>query len=388
MLQAKTEKGNMVTLATYPLDEIKIIRQQTSFYCPTCGERVIPRAGPHTIPHFSHQNKAQCTSISGGESPYHEKGKLLLYQWIRKQNIDVSIEKYLSEIKRRPDLYITINDKIIVIEYQCSRIPVQDIQRRTKDYQSIGITPIWILGAKQFQRTGRNQIKVDPFTLQFIHRFNSQIPCFIYFLCPETAQLILVSDIYFINKTKVLASLNFLKLNSITFNALFPTKYLNQQELINDWRREKLKFRTSSNGVRHGRDMLWYQWLYYNQTHIHYLPREIYLPVKGHHLMKSSPWDWQSRICLDIIHPLKINDTFSINRCFQLLQSHLHSEHEFPLISFSLHPIEYYLHWLIKLAIIKKVSATSYKKISEFKFYNHIEKAIDADKELITIKNC
>lgn len=386
MLQAKTENGNMITLAMYSLDKIKDLRQQIKFYCPICGEKVIPRAGPHTTPHFSHPKKASCVSISRGESLYHEKGKKLLYQWLIQQEIDVTIENYIPEIKRRSDLYVEINNKKIVIEFQCSRIPVQEIQQRTKDYQGIGIIPIWILGAKQFRRTGRNQMKVDPFTLQFIHRFNPQTSYFLYFLCPESEQFIVVSDFYFISTSKVLASLNFLKLSTIKFNTLFQTQHLNQKELINDWRREKFNFRTTLNNFRHGRDMSWYKWLYYQQTHIHYLPKEIYLPVKGHHLIKSSPWIWQSHICLDIIHPLKIGETFSINRCFHLLQSHFYLDSEFPLISFYIHPVEYYLRWLIKLLIIEKVSSTSYKKISEFKFFNHIEEAINADKKLITIK--
>src|SRR5690625_6633327 len=88
-------------------------------------------------------------------SNYHEKGKLLLYQWLKSQQLHVELEPYLKEIKQQPDILLLLQGKIIAIEYQCARIPIRDIQRRNNGYKQRGIIPIWILGAKQFKRQGK-----------------------------------------------------------------------------------------------------------------------------------------------------------------------------------------------------------------------------------------
>src|SRR5699024_4341246 len=160
------------------------------------NEKVIIRAGPQTIPHFFHYQKSECPSVEGGEGAYHEKGKLLLYHWLKKQhtnvflekhlpqinqqpdlllltknkkntikyqNTYVFLEKHLPQIKQRPDLLLLTKNKKIAIEYQCVRIPIKLLLKRNKGYQQLGIKPIWILGANQMKRMGQNSLKLDPF---------------------------------------------------------------------------------------------------------------------------------------------------------------------------------------------------------------------------------
>src|SRR5699024_2794949 len=125
---------------------------------------VIVKAGDKVIPHFAHQSKSNCPSGEGGEGPYHEKGKLLLFNWLRSQNLDVKLEKYIKEINQRPDILLKVNKKLIAIEYQCTRIPVEQIRLRNRGYKKAGITPIWILGAKRFSRRARDEITIDDYT--------------------------------------------------------------------------------------------------------------------------------------------------------------------------------------------------------------------------------
>src|SRR5699024_10076197 len=91
-------------------------------YCPVCHGEVIIRAGPVITPHFAHQAKQDCPANRGGEGPVHEKGKLLLYQWLKKHNVDVRLEHYLPNIQQQPDLFLQLNKQRIAIEYQCSKI--------------------------------------------------------------------------------------------------------------------------------------------------------------------------------------------------------------------------------------------------------------------------
>src|SRR5699024_5533603 len=117
--------------------------------------------------------KQDCPANRGGEGPVHEKGKLLLYQWLKKHNVDVRLEHYLPNIQQQPDLFLQLNKQRIAIEYQCSKIPITQLQKRNKGYQNAGITPIWILGPNQFKRDRSNRLHVNSFILQCMHQLNN-----------------------------------------------------------------------------------------------------------------------------------------------------------------------------------------------------------------------
>src|SRR5699024_9228468 len=137
-------------IATKSTKEITILRKE-KFYCPQCLERVMIRAGPKTIPHFAHHRHSNCPSHKG-ESEYHETGKLILFQWLKQQQLHVQLEAFLPGIKQIPDILVTINNKRIAIEFQCSKIRVSDIIQRNKGYEKLKIIPIWILGEKLLKR--------------------------------------------------------------------------------------------------------------------------------------------------------------------------------------------------------------------------------------------
>src|SRR5690625_4670985 len=100
MLQARTSNHAFITLAHLTTAEIEEHREQNRFYCPICQEPVMIKAGIKVIPHFAHYAKTDCPSYRGGEGPYHERGKLLLYEWLKAQNIHVELEVYLKDIQR------------------------------------------------------------------------------------------------------------------------------------------------------------------------------------------------------------------------------------------------------------------------------------------------
>src|SRR5690625_2120567 len=104
MLQAQSNKGELITLATLTEAEIKTVRRDSQFYCPVCKELLMIRVGKQVVPHFAHYPKSKCPETSGGEGPYHENGKLLLYKWLKSQYLHVELEPYLKNIKQQPDL--------------------------------------------------------------------------------------------------------------------------------------------------------------------------------------------------------------------------------------------------------------------------------------------
>ena len=383
MLQAQSNHGELMTLMSLTEDELERHRRECQFYCPVCKERVMIRSGQKVIPHFAHYPKSSCPEIKGGEGNYHEKGKLLLYQWLKSQHLHVELEPYLKEIKQQPDILLLLQGKIIAIEYQCARIPIRDIQRRNNGYKQRGIIPIWILGGNQFKRQGNNHLKIDQFTNQFIHQFSPKTSKRLFYFCPETLQLTIFQNFYFINASQAIGKFYFEKLNQMKFTDLFGERHLSKHNLYQLWKGEKRKFRLNNNQRIYGMHLAWRQWLYLQHTHLEYLPSLIYLPVSAQHLMKTPPWDWQSRLYMGIINPLPIGQQFSLKQVTGMLRNHFNERSQFPLIQSEECPILEYFHLLSLLGMIQKQSQEYYVKVKTVPFYRHIEAALEGDDMLM-----
>ncbi|HLR61642.1 MAG TPA: competence protein CoiA family protein [Lentibacillus sp.] len=383
MLQAKTEYGNIITLASFTQKEISSLKEHTQFFCPACQEPVIAKAGSKMIPHFAHTSKSNCPVREGGEGPYHEKGKLLLYQWLKYQQLDAQLEAYLPTISQRSDILIKLKNKTVAIEYQCARIPSAEIIKRNKGYQREGIVPIWILGANQFNRRKRNEIGIDQFQLHFIHQFSSDFPLTLYFFCPNTLRFISFQDLYFPVMQRAMGKITIRKLNDMVFTDLFNASSFTRQDLFQSWKQEKRSFRIRPSRRMFGRELMWNQWLYANAAHRETLPSIIYLPVSAQFRMKTQPWDWQSRLCLEIIHPIAAGGTFSLQRCMHMLRHHVRHSASFPLINSNANPVYQYLQLLEQLRIIRETAPNHFTKQNPIIFYEHIESALKGDELLL-----
>lgn len=383
MLQAIANDGAVVTLALLTKAEIEFHRKHSTFICPTCRHPVLIKAGQKTVPHFAHYPQSDCPSRGGGEGPYHKKGKLLLYLWLKKQFIDVALEKYLPRIKQQPDLYLKIGDKRIVIEYQCSRVDIRSILQRNQGYLSAGIIPIWILGANLFNRKGPYHLKVDSFLLQFVHQFNPSYPLTLFFFCPHSLQLVSFTD-FFINKNnQAIGKFIFSKLTTIKFNQLFYQKHFSRNTLYRLWKAEKRNFRLKPRLSKFGKTRSWYQWLYLQNVQIDYLPSIIHLPISSQYLMKRPLWEWQSRLCLDILYQKKIGSLFRLQTCMHRLKHDTNSANYFPLISPQLHPVSEYLQILTQLRIIEAVAHGTYKILTPISLHRSLDESLAKDSQLM-----
>ncbi|WP_026905747.1 competence protein CoiA [Paucisalibacillus globulus] len=382
MLQAKLNNGKLITLFQYSKMEIEKLRANQQFFCPTCNEKVIIKAGSKTIAHFAHRSITDCQSSDGGEGVYHEQGKLLLYRWLQAQGLNASLEEYIPSIKQRPDIFLRIGKKKIAIEYQCARIPTVNVQSRTKGYLSGGIQPLWILGANLFQRIGRNLLKVDHFTLQFLQQYSRDYLPVMYFFDPHSNIFLTASNLYQTDKNRMIGILNMEKLKQIHFKNIFKISRIQPNLLINEWKKAKYKFRIYHPKRIYGKEQLWYKWLYYKGTHREQLPSIIYLPVPSQYRMVTPPWDWQSRICLGIIDPLPLEGAFSLSTCRYQLQRSISTE-SLPLIKSPGDPILEYLMILCSLNLIQQLSKYQFVKKREIIHYTHMEDALIGDNKLM-----
>lgn len=383
MLQAKTEYGKRVTPALFTKQEIRTLKQHIRFFCPTCQDPVIMKAGSKITPHFAHSARSNCPAQKGGEGPYHEKGKLLLYQWLKHQRLNVSLENYLPDIGQRPDILLRLKAKTIAIEYQCAKIPLNEIIDRTQGYEKAGIIPIWILGVNHFNRQKGNEVRIDQFQLHLIHQFSADFPFTLYYFCPDTLRFITFQDFYFTTLQRATGKMTIQKLNDIVFTDLFKTSFYTKRHLFQIWKHEKLSFRKRPSKREYGRELAWNQWLYINSVHRETLPSIIYLPVSAQFRMITHPWDWQSRLCLEIIYPIAPGETFNLHRCMHLLRYHFRNSTSFPLIKSADNPVYQYLQLLEQLGIIKETYPDHFTKQNKFMFYEHIESSLNGDDQLM-----
>ncbi|MGP6146864.1 competence protein CoiA [Jeotgalibaca sp. A122] len=114
--------------------------------CPGCLAPVFLKKGNKIMAHFSHYAYSDCQQFSEGETERHLLGKQKLHGWLKTQNLDVEMEAWLPELKQRPDLLVTIGDRKIALEYQCSPIPFTRLKERTDGYTQNGYEVYWICG--------------------------------------------------------------------------------------------------------------------------------------------------------------------------------------------------------------------------------------------------
>lgn len=100
-------------------------------------------------------DKNECEDkYSESETEEHLNGKRDLYEWIKKQNgvTNAILEGWIPETKQRPDIMFEYNGKKYVIEYQCSPIATEYVERHDL-YKASGIIDIWILGTEKYLKS-------------------------------------------------------------------------------------------------------------------------------------------------------------------------------------------------------------------------------------------
>lgn len=133
-------------------DQLKKWANKNILICPACEKTYEYCHGKIKSPYFRHKNKNECEDkYSESETEEHIKGKSNLFEWIKVQNgvTDAILEGWLPKTKQRPDIMFKYNDKQYVIEYQCSPISSEYIERHEL-YKAAGINDIWILGTNKY----------------------------------------------------------------------------------------------------------------------------------------------------------------------------------------------------------------------------------------------
>lgn len=137
---------------THTKEQLKKWSKKKILLCPACGKPYEYCHGHIKDPYFRHMEKEECKDkYSESETEEHLVGKRDLYEWIKKQYgvVNATLEAWIPETKQRPDIMFEYNDKKYVIEYQCSPIASEYIERHEL-YKTAGICDIWICGTEKY----------------------------------------------------------------------------------------------------------------------------------------------------------------------------------------------------------------------------------------------
>lgn len=130
-------------------------------YCQLCGSLVLVKAGFLRVAHFAHQKNCESDINHHPESFHHRQGKLFLMQNLPVLFFDLfgtlpKQEVIMKEIKRVADVVFEFpNGWRMVHEVQLASVTTEQLEERTRDYESIGCDVIWWLGKSAATKANR-----------------------------------------------------------------------------------------------------------------------------------------------------------------------------------------------------------------------------------------
>ncbi|MGB2994318.1 MAG: competence protein CoiA family protein [Paenisporosarcina sp.] len=280
-------------------NQLLLLRNTSKFTCPQCETPLRLKIGKVVTPHFAHIVLTNClTSFSEKESPTHLIGKQQLAEFFTRVGCKVSVEAYLPKISQRPDLLVRNKRNIFAIEFQCSVIPVDDIEKRTAGYLRVKIPSIWLLRTPkniQLITKGISIIKLSKFMQAFIKNLPSSSSTIITY-DPTTANFFYFSQLVHISGSSFLAKIRALSIEQQTF-PFAQVKILNREEGEGYWKLFKNKrLRFLQNRIRSSSFGVMDRFLkncYENKILPENLPLYIGFPIQDSQVIQAHLVEWQ-----------------------------------------------------------------------------------------------
>lgn len=380
MFTAIIENGDTICLLDLQKHKaLALIRLKHSFYCPHCHEQVILKIGKIKVPHFAHKSFSQCV-YSEPESEVHLQGKRDLYNWLKNQGFEVQMEKYLPEIKQRPDLLVEKYGKVYAVEYQCSTIPIAEIRKRNSGYSSLNLIPVWILGGEPYQKKLQltsNLFQISDFQWSFA-QYTSKLGMHIYSYSPKAKRFILLSHLTPVTIRKVFAQQMILPLSTLDF-PIHIQSVTSKQFNYDFWFVEKKKWLQKKIVFAKNLHDPFLSTVYLNRHSPLLLPPEIGIPVKFMGICKTYSIIWQYYLWCDELNKLRIGDETTLSKMEQHFKKRVRDGsikmRNFPFINVSFHKqmIYHYVKTLSNLGVLQEVKKGRFVMNKSISFPNNIE---------------
>lgn len=319
MLTARRDDQKLIYLADdYPFEVLKKWRENHSFYCPVCKDKLDLKLGQIKIFHFSHKRNHLCPYHGEPESDYHLEGKRQLYRWLAKLGAEPELEPYLPDINQRPDLILREKNTAMALEFQCSPLSFSDYQKRTLSYVDAKIEPVWIIGAKRLKRLSDGAFQISEFHRQFASISDS--PHVLLFFCPEAKAFIRLTNITSFSASTSCADLRYIPLKHAKRHILLKNKDIYHPP--DSWPGVVKKFRMKPK-QRISKEVNELRLLFYGklQAALPFLPPEVFLPLSSNQFFSSPVYVWQGYIYLYLLSKSFVTAAEIENVILQLLNT-------------------------------------------------------------------
>lgn len=364
MFSALDTQGTLFSLYRRTTREVAHLKHIKAFYCPECKERVRLRLSDKYAPHFAHLPGNACDRK--GETLQHHSGKVLLYEWLRNQNLNPVLEYYIPAINQRPDVYVEWKNRKFAVEFQCSVIPAEKIEQRTVTYREAGIIPIWILADEKVTGDSR-RISSSAFLRSFLYVFNLQ-PVF-YTFSPPTKTFSIIYVRQALSSAKWLIRKQSRSLEYLSFTDLFRIRTADKS--LRHWLQTVYYYRTTPAPRNFGKENEFRQFLYSKNLSPSLLPSVCFLPVSCQPLYYDISVRWQTKIIL-AMSSLKQGEKVT---CPPVSVSDAIGSRKFNLA-------EAYMGELADFGYVQKIKEGWYKG-KGVPFPKNVEQAVRQDRELM-----
>ena len=358
-------------------EHLEHLRSTSQFACPQCGNPLRLKIGKVVTPHFAHIVLTDCfTSFSERESPTHLIGKQQLAEFFKRIGYKVEVEAFLPKISQRPDLLIRKNKRLFAIEFQCSVIPTEDIERRNIGYRRIKIPTVWILRSpKNFNTSGVTLIKLSKFEQSFIMMDSSSNPTLITYN-PSTCQFIYFSQLVHISGTSFISKICTLSIEDQTF-AFARVKPLTELEQKQYWRiyqHKRLKFLTNRIfSSKFGAKDKFLNDCYIQRILPENLPEYIGFPIAGSQVFHHHSTEWQ----LALICWLSKQQVDLANVCESMIESFLREHCKILDLRLAIDVVQKYCQ-LLQLINYNLTELVSQQLVTESYLFEHFHRFIVA----------
>lgn len=147
-------------------------KDEKPFNCPSCQNEVILKKGMLRVDHFAHKVKTSCL-YGFGESEKHRLCKMGIYESLKNHPRVRLIELEFSLNGCRPDVYLELKSgHRLAIEVQISDLTMEEIIRRTKNYERLGIYVLWLPPYNKKLFDGRDGRYSPKSWEKWLHAFN------------------------------------------------------------------------------------------------------------------------------------------------------------------------------------------------------------------------
>ncbi|MGM9987292.1 MAG: competence protein CoiA [Bacillaceae bacterium] len=390
MLVAINQQGEKVMLTPH-LNKSTLLKwkKEISFYCPICQSKLHLKVGTKKIPHFAHEKASLCSG-SEGESSLHLEGKLKLFEWMKKQNKKVELEKYFHAIGQRADIYFQMDGNKVALELQCSTIPASLFVERTAGYHQQHIHVLWIFGSNQWKRLGTVSAKITSFlSLGSIYTPQGYM---LLFYSNEQDSFIQLSPLFAFSPQLVYGHIHLFPRKSTRFYELVTCKKSNLSFLLVNWNRKKKKYRLFAHEYFYPHFLSFIMFLHSFGLPPGCFPSEAAIPLINGYFIETPIIIWQTYLVMDCLHPIGMENSFHL---FDV-KSYIENKAKRGEIKFRTLPLvkekdlvdkllREYLFFLCEGGILKKIGDDTYQKIGSSVFPTRIEEAIRRDEEYCKI---